>query len=531
MAAAPFGTVALHGTVQLRQVGGTWRVAWTPAALDAALGAGRRIERRTTWPARGQVLGAGGVSLTPPGVSVGLVGGRITDPAEVGSLLGAAGFPAATVSAALARAAAAPTQLVPVGVLPEDTYRALKSQPGTTLYSVAGTAFSAGAQAPLTADLGAHLVGTVGPITAEELAHLGSPYTATSQVGQGGIEAGQERTLAGSPAATAVVVDRSGRTVATLASVPAQPGQDVRTSIDPAVQRAAEAALDRLPATAQAALVVERASTGEVLASVSRPRDTPFDLALDGQVPPGSTFKVVTASDLLEHGASPATPATCPPTVTVDGQAFRNFEGEAAGTISLARAFAISCNTAFIGLSAGLPAASWPQVAAQYGLGEAVHAGVPVAATSVPVPTSANAQAATSIGQAAVVVSPLAMATLAATAGSGALHLPRIVAGSPDDSAPAVALPAGIAAAVQQLMAGVVTGGGTAAGAGLPPGTIGKTGTAEFGSGPHPPTDAWFVGVRGDVAVSVLVVGGGVGGVVAAPLAAPVLGTPPTGGG
>jgi cell division protein FtsI/penicillin-binding protein 2 len=48
----------------------------------------------------------------------------------------------------------------------------------------------------------------------------------------------------------------------------------------------------------------------------------------------------------------------------------------------------------------------------------------------------------------------------------------------------------------------------------------GKTGTAEFGTGDPPPTHAWFVGFRGDLAVAVLVEGGGVGGQVAAPIAA-----------
>ena len=51
----------------------------------------------------------------------------------------------------------------------------------------------------------------------------------------------------------------------------------------------------------------------------------------------------------------------------------------------------------------------------------------------------------------------------------------------------------------------------------------GKTGTAEFGSGNPPPTHAWFLGIRGDNAVAVLIEGGGVGGRVAAPVAGAVL--------
>jgi cell division protein FtsI/penicillin-binding protein 2 len=54
----------------------------------------------------------------------------------------------------------------------------------------------------------------------------------------------------------------------------------------------------------------------------------------------------------------------------------------------------------------------------------------------------------------------------------------------------------------------------------LPIVVAGKTGTAEFGNGNPPPTHAWFVGYRGNIAFAVVVEGGGVGGRVAAPLAA-----------
>jgi cell division protein FtsI/penicillin-binding protein 2 len=100
------------------------------------------------------------------------------------------------------------------------------------------------------------------------------------------------------------------------------------------------------------------------------------------------------------------------------------------------------------------------------------------------------------------------------------------VAGAPNDSVAPVALDPGVAAALQDLTAAVVTKG-TAAGAGLPAGTHGKTGTAEFGAGTPPATHAWFVGYRGDLAFAVLVPGGGIGGAVAAPIAAKFLGALP----
>ena len=76
------------------------------------------------------------------------------------------------------------------------------------------------------------------------------------------------------------------------------------------------------------------------------------------------------------------------------------------------------------------------------------------------------------------------------------------------------------------MMQAVVTSSiGTAAAAGLPAGTFGKTGTAEFGNANPPQTDAWFIGYHGDLAFAVLVVGGGVGGAVAAPIATKFLAT------
>jgi cell division protein FtsI/penicillin-binding protein 2 len=96
--------------------------------------------------------------------------------------------------------------------------------------------------------------------------------------------------------------------------------------------------------------------------------------------------------------------------------------------------------------------------------------------------------------------------------------------GAGDDSASARPLDPTVVADLRTMMAAVVDSPtGTAAGAGLPAGTYGKTGTAEFGTATPPQTHAWFIGYRGDIAFAVLVVGGGIGGAVAAPLAAKFL--------
>jgi cell division protein FtsI/penicillin-binding protein 2 len=75
--------------------------------------------------------------------------------------------------------------------------------------------------------------------------------------------------------------------------------------------------------------------------------------------------------------------------------------------------------------------------------------------------------------------------------------------------------------ALRSFMLGVVANGtGTAASVRGQPSVAGKTGTAEFGTATPPHTHAWFIGYRGDLAFGVLVEDAGVGGRVAAPLAA-----------
>ena len=83
-------------------------------------------------------------------------------------------------------------------------------------------------------------------------------------------------------------------------------------------------------------------------------------------------------------------------------------------------------------------------------------------------------------------------------------------------------LPDGTAQTLLGLMRRVVTDGSgqEAAISGV---EVAGTGTAEFGQGDPPPTHAWFIGIRGDNAVAVLIEGGGVGGRVAAPIAGAIL--------
>lgn len=113
------------------------------------------------------------------------------------------------------------------------------------------------------------------------------------------------------------------------------------------------------------------------------------------------------------------------------------------------------------------------------------------------------------------------MASVAAALADGTWRPPTLVP-SIEQKAEPRPLPAGVVSNMHRMMAAVVTRG-TAKDAGLPPGTRGKTGTAEFGPPDDLRTHAWFIGFRGDLAFAVIVEEGTGGGAVAAPVAADFL--------
>jgi cell division protein FtsI/penicillin-binding protein 2 len=494
-------------TVHLINHKGHWLVAWTPATINPALHAGDRFAVVRDWPARAPILGAGGAPLTTERklVTVGVVGGRIKQPPAVAADLLASGASKAEVDQALAEAKAHPTYFEPVFQVTKARFEQLKDKPGPgNVYAVPGTQFELAAdRSALTPQLGAHVVGSVGPITAEELHHLGAPYDASSVVGQTGLEHAYERRLAGTPTTRVLVLDPAGATIATLKSFPGHPGKAVQTSVDPAVQRAAEAAL--ADERRNAALVAIRPSSGQILAVVSDPTSYGYDQALEGEYPPGSTFKVLTSTALFGAGLSPDSAATCAPTLTVDGEVFHNAEGEAP-VQTLGQAFTESCNTAFISLATQhLKPADFTAVARTYGLDATPQPGLPAFDAEIPKPDGETSLAATAIGQAGVVFSPLGMASVAAAVASGSVRAPRLVAGAPDDHVAAKPLPSNAVSDLREMMAGVVASG-TAAGTGLPSTTHAKTGTAQYYAGGKLRTDAWLMGYDGDLAFAVVVV-------------------------
>ena len=517
LAVTGVGTITIKSTLHLVQVQGHWRVNWTPATIAPQLKAGDQLALNVTWPARAAILGQGGAPLVTLGqvVTIGVEGARIKDAKAVQAALVAAGASATEASQAIAAAKLHPTYFEPVFTVSQARYNQL----APTIYPIPGTVFqSSNARSAITPGLAAGVVGTVGPITAQELSQLGAPYDATSVVGQTGLEQADEHQLAGQPGATVTVVTQSGARVATVARLPAHPGTPVTTTIDPATQHAAEAAL--AGEGKSAALVAVNASTGGVLAAVSV-NSGGFDQAIDGGFPPGSTFKVITSTALITHGLTPRSAASCPGTATVDGEVFHNAEGEAPVS-TLLQAFTESCNTAFIQLATRhLTAPDLPAAATMLGVGRKLNLGLISFDGSVPQPSDRADLAATSIGQGRVLMSPLSMAMVAAAADTGTVHVPQLVTeGAGTASATTSTLPSNVVSDLHEMMASVVASG-TAAGQGLPAGTFAKTGTAQFGTTKPLKIDAWLMGFKGNVAFACLVVNSnGNGGPTCGPIVA-----------
>ncbi|MEV0617032.1 penicillin-binding transpeptidase domain-containing protein [Nonomuraea sp. NPDC050404] len=300
----------------------------------------------------------------------------------------------------------------------------------------------------------------------------------------------------------------------------------IQTTLDLEVHAAGAKALKGVEKPVS--LVAMRASTGEVLAVVNAPGG--FNRALLGKYPPGSTFKVVTASALVADGVQPDRQVSCPAEKNIGGFPFHNAGFKDYGTLSFRNAFAHSCNTTFGEMSvAELNGGRLGEVAGSFGFGSPITPGVPAVRAEFPDPKDDTDLASAAIGQGRVLASPLNMASVAAAIASGFYLPPRLVTGEHIPGAqPAEPrrLEEGVVKALRSLMPAVVTDG-SAQGVNFPSGTAGKTGTAEYGSGKEPPAHSWFIGYKGDLAFSVIVEGGGAGSAVAAPIAARFLNAAP----
>ena len=180
----------------------------------------------------------------------------------------------------------------------------------------------------------------------------------------------------------------------------------------------------------------------------------------------------------------------------------------------------MSCNSTFAMLATQrLDGAALASMAADLGFNARPALGIPAILGQFTTPAQPVDLAADAFGQGTDLVNPLSQAGVAAAIDDGTWLPPQLVTNpAPRQVTGAHALSPAILATLRPMMRAVVTSG-TAAGVGFPPGVYGKTGTAQYGNGPNPPSHGWFIGYRGDLAFAVLVEGGGIGADSAGPIA------------
>jgi beta-lactamase class D len=349
---------------------------------------------------------------------------------------------------------------------------------------------------------------------AAKRARVASGWPAGSKYGQGGLEQSLDRALGGAPRLDLVAKGSAGTRL--LARHHGRRPRDVVTTLDPTLQADATAAL----AGRYGGIAILDARTGAVRASAG--------IAMDSTQPPGSTFKIVTASAALTAGVvdldSYYTPAKF---ADVGGFKLNNFHHEVCGG-TLLDSFAHSCNSVFGPVAVATGGKQLYSTAVRYGFNTPSHIAYPLPQSAMPSRTALHNPVilgVAGIGQAGVTATPLEMGSVAQViAGNGVMHPPWIAhypGKFSDRRASRRVISRAVAGKVAEMMRAVVAyGTGTAASSALA--TVnGKTGTAEVGQGIK--TDAWFVGYAPAeaprVVVAVLIVHGGVGGDVAAPIA------------
>ncbi|MFB8175952.1 penicillin-binding transpeptidase domain-containing protein [Streptomyces sp. NPDC055966] len=298
----------------------------------------------------------------------------------------------------------------------------------------------------------------------------------------------------------------------------------VQTTLNPTLQAAAEQQVGKQK---QASVVLVRPSTGEILAVANSGHG--FNVGFQGSLAPGSTMKIVTSTMLFEKNLiTPDASHPCPKTYKVAGWTFHNDDNSEIKKGTFRQSFGASCNNAFIDFAPKLSNDDLTKEAQQvYGLGMDNWAiGVPSFDGSVPVQSGAQ-MGASLIGQGAVRMNPLNMASVAATVESGSFHQPYLVAPSVDHRTLAKAARTMSAKTQSQLkdVMKFTADYGTAAKAmaGMSGDYGAKTGSAEVDGQKKP--NGWFTAYKGDLAAAGVVQAGGHGGDTAGPIVATLLKT------
>jgi penicillin-binding protein 2 len=564
---ARFGDITEQLTLPLVFEGTEWRIDWTPTTLFRDLTGDRKVEVFYEDPTRGNIVdrNAKPLAVQEKLPTVGVIPGALKDRAKaVAELSAALQIKPEAINRKLD--AAQPDWWVPLGLLPKEKRQELTQKfgtfPGIVVEDRPARHYPAGQS-------GAHIVGYVSPVLDEDMKELGPKgYGPEDVVGRTGVEQSLEEVLAGKRGGTIRIVEPAGETVRIIAERPVKHGSNVQLTLDVDIQRRAEEILGEKPGS----LVILDPRDNGVIAMATTPRFDPngFVTGLspdewkklqdDPRNPfqfrptmsayaTGSIFKVITMAAVMERGGFRANhPFNCGGSWSLPGSriVFGDWVKTGHGALDLTQGLTESCDIVFYESGRKLDLTDpklLPEWAAMFGLGEPTGiVGVSEIAGTLPSPAWKEKQNDAwypgdainlSIGQGYLESTSLQMANVYTTLASGGrLRTPLLVRkiGPASGTEPVkeftaqerrkIPMRPETQAAIKEGMRRVTqTPKGTAAYAfnGYRVPTAGKTGSAENQGAPH----AWFAGYGPiddpQMVVIVMVEGGEMGGVVAAP--------------
>lgn len=305
----------------------------------------------------------------------------------------------------------------------------------------------------------AHLIGYVGEVSEDMLNNPQYAYYEPGDVvGKSGVEQSYDALLRGQDGSQDVIVDSHGREVGKLGTEHAVPGKSLKLTIDIDIQRAAENALgDR-----NGAIIAMDPHTGEVLAMVSRPYFDPNDFAvhigrdewnklvtdpehpllnkaIQAQLAPGSTFKIIMAAAGLEEGVAQDMKVHCSGGVSLFGTYQKCWVRSGHGEVNISKAIYQSCDVFFYTLAARLGIEKIAKWAHAFGIGEKTGIDLPNEASGT-MPSEEwkmrnfhqrwypGEVTSVGIGQGAVTATPVQMArAISGIASGGAFKRPHVV--------------------------------------------------------------------------------------------------------
>ena len=359
-----------------------------------------------------------------------------------------------------------------------------------------------------------HLIGYVGPASAEEYEQDPNPLLITPgyKIGKDGLEKQFEKELRGVPGARRVEVTASGRIVRDLETREDIQGAPVRLTIDGPLQDYAA----RRIGLESGSVVVMDCRTGDLLCMASMPSFDPNSFSdgigsveyamlrddervplrnkvLKGLYPPGSTVKPMVSMALMEQGIDPNETVYCGGGLRVGNRVFGCWNRRGHGAVDMAKGIYQSCDVYFYAMAQRVGMDPIAAMARRCGMGQEF----PLPVTSqfygtVPDPEwkmnkwgrewqtfdTVNA----TIGQGYMLSSPLQLAVMASRLATGKHVMPRLTLDTKPQGFDKIDFPASQVEYVRQAMSDVVNGPGTAGRARLPIEGVqlaGKTGTAQ----------------------------------------------------